>query len=242
VIAGSLFSGAGGMDLGLERAGWRIAWQVEIDPKARAVLAKHWPDVPRHEDVKHVGRSNLDAVDLICGGFPCQPVSVAGRRRAQSDDRWLWPEFARIVRELRPRYVLVENVSGLLSAGFSAVLGDLAAIGYDAEWDSICASEFGLPQPRERVFLVAYPAGERGPGLVAPRSAGPAGPRWTGCEADLRALTTDPFDPGPRWPEPLVRGMDDRPAGWVDRLRGIGNAVVPDVAEWIGRRLLETAA
>src|SRR5512139_2392629 len=99
LTVGSLFSGIGGLELGLERAGMAVRWQVEIDPYCRKVLAKHWPDVARYEDVRDVGRHNLEPVDLICGGFPCQPVSLAGKRMGDGDDRWLWPEFIRVVRE-----------------------------------------------------------------------------------------------------------------------------------------------
>src|SRR6266850_6229536 len=124
---GSLFAGIGGFDLGLERAGWICRWQVELDPFCQRVLAKHWPDVRRYGDVRAFPEPDTERVDLICGGFPCQPVSVAGKRRAQADERWLWPEFARVVRALRPHLVLVENVPGLLQRGIGDVLGDLAA-------------------------------------------------------------------------------------------------------------------
>lgn len=135
----------------------RVLWQVEIDPFCQAVLAKHWPDVPRFGDVRSVGADVLAPVDVLAGGFPCQPVSQAGLRRAQRDTRWLWPEFARLVRELRPRYVLVENVPGLLARGrgMGDVLGELAAAGYDAPWASVRASDVGAPHERLRVFIVA---------------------------------------------------------------------------------------
>lgn len=128
---GSLFSGIGGFDLGLERAGMTVKWQVENDPYCNRVLAKHWPDVTRYGDIKTIDWSEVEHVDLICGGFPCQPVSLAGKRQAQADERWLWPEFARAVCALRPRYVLVENVPGLLSKGLGDILGDLAALGME---------------------------------------------------------------------------------------------------------------
>lgn len=172
---GSLFAGIGGIDLGLDRAGMRCLWQVEIDEWCRERLADHWPEVPRFGDVASVGAHNLERVDLIAGGFPCQPVSQAGKRRGQDDERWLWPDFARVVRELRPRFVLVENVSGLLTptrvdhadgsvlgwraAPISEVVGDLAALGYDAEWTSIRASEVGAPHERLRVYVVAHARG-----------------------------------------------------------------------------------
>ncbi len=103
---GSLFSGIGGLDLGLERAGMEVVWQVEIDDFCNKVLAKHWPDVARYRDVRTVG-DDLEHVDLICGGFPCQPVSVAGKRNGKEDERWLWPDYLRIVRIVKPRWVLV---------------------------------------------------------------------------------------------------------------------------------------
>ena len=158
---GSLFSGIGGFDLGLELAGHEIVWQVENEPYCRKVLAKHWPDVPCYEDIHDCGAHNLKGVDVICGGFPCQPVSVAGKQLAQDDERWLWPEFARIIRELRPRYALVENVPGLLVRGMGDVLGDLAELGYDAEWGCVSAASVGAPHLRSRVFIVAHAKRER---------------------------------------------------------------------------------
>jgi len=163
LTVGSLFSGIGGLDLGLERAGMQVKWQVEIDDYCQRVLAKHWPDVKRYGNVQECG-DNLEQVDLICGGFPCQPVSCAGQRKGDADDRWLWPEFRRIVRILRPRWVLAENVPGLLSidAGrlFGDVLRDLAESGYDAEWDCIPAATVGAPHIRYRVFILARWVGD----------------------------------------------------------------------------------
>lgn len=159
MTVGSLFAGIGGLDLGLERAGMKCRWQVEKDEYCIRVLAKHWPGVKRYGDITQVNGAELEPVDLICGGFPCQPVSVAGRRKRQLDERWLWPEFARIVRILRPRWILIKNVPGLLAgdwdelanpaddplwkSGMSDVLGELAASGYDAEWDCIPAAALG---------------------------------------------------------------------------------------------------
>jgi DNA (cytosine-5)-methyltransferase 1 len=175
----SLFSGIGGFDLGLERAGIEIVLQVEIDEFCRRVLAKHWPDLRRIADVRDVTAEDCDGADLIFGGFPCQPVSVAGKRLGAEDERWLWPEFARLLGLVRPRFALVENVPGLFDAGFDEVLTDLAALGYDASWNA------GEP----RVGRVAHGV----PGAVA-------------------------------------------------RLHALGNAVVPQVAELIGRRLMEIAS
>jgi DNA (cytosine-5)-methyltransferase 1 len=261
---GSLFSGIGGLDLGLERAGMEVRFQVEIDDYCRRVLAKHWPNVTRYEDIKAIDWTEVEPVDLICGGFPCQPVSLAGKRLAQEDPRWLWPEFARCLRALRPRFALVENVPGLLSAGMSDVLGDLAALGYDAEWDCIPAAAVGAPHLRYRILIVAYPGrAEWGPGDTAGRcdsgknhndcrwAQGPIGAAKCGQDvadasderwewAGRTRFGWDGFEDSDGWPsEPDVGRVVDGFPGRVDRLRGLGNAVVPQVAEWIGRRIME---
>lgn len=155
---GSLFSGAGGLDLGLETAGLGSpAWFVERDADARAVLREHWPDVPIVVDVRHVQAGRMAPVDLVAGGFPCQDISNAGSRKGLEGDRsGLWREYARIVREIRPFLVLVENVAALRRRGLDVVLGDLAALGYDAAWDCIPALSVGAPHRRDRLFLVAW--------------------------------------------------------------------------------------
>jgi site-specific DNA-cytosine methylase len=155
---GSLFAGIGGFDLGLERAGMACAWQVEREPYAVRVLEKHWPNVRRHDDVCTFPPAEGNwAVDLICGGFPCQDISVAGKGLGLAGKRsGLWVEMHRIISELRPRYVIVENVAALLSRGMETVLGDLSQIGYDAEWHVIPASAVGAPHRRDRVWIVAY--------------------------------------------------------------------------------------
>jgi site-specific DNA-cytosine methylase len=159
-----LFSGIGGFSLGCEATkGFETIAFCEIDPFCRKVLAKHWPDVPIFEDIKQLDRQKLDSlgkIDVICGGFPCQPVSCAGKRKGDKDERWLWPEFYRIVCEVRPKWVLVENVPGLLSADsgrlFAGILRDLASSGYDAEWNIVSAASVGAPHLRRRVFIVAH--------------------------------------------------------------------------------------
>jgi DNA (cytosine-5)-methyltransferase 1 len=159
----SLFSGIGGIELGLERTGgFRTVAQVEIDPFCRRVLAKHWPEVPRHDDVRTVPgwwtELGRPAPDLVAGGFPCQPFSTAGRRAGIADERWGWPWFWDVVSALRPRYVLVENVAALLrdADAFAWLLGDLVAGGYDADWDCVPAVAVGAPHVRDRTWLVAH--------------------------------------------------------------------------------------
>lgn len=159
---GSLFAGIGGIELGFEMASpvFHTVFQVEREPFPRAVLAKHWPDALRLEDVRDVSRFTVPGVDLLCGGFPCQPHSVAGKRGGAGDERDLWPEFARIIGDLMPRWVVAENVPGLLSndAGrfFGGVLRDLARLGFDAEWHRFPAAAVGAHHERQRVFIVAW--------------------------------------------------------------------------------------
>jgi len=157
---GSLFAGIGGIDLGLERAGMECAWQVEPDDFCQKVLTKHWPDVPKYGDIRDVGKRNLETVDLISGGFPCQDVSLAGKRMGLEGERsTLWSEFYRIICEIRPEWVLIENVPGLLSSDngkfFRTILWNLSKGGYDAEWQTLSAKMFGAIHRRERLFIIA---------------------------------------------------------------------------------------
>ena len=261
---GSLFSGIGGLELGLEWAGvGHVVWQVERDEWCRRVLAKHWPDAERFEDVRTArGVHEIDCdmdddcrcgdvlapVDLICGGFPCQDVSSAGPRVGLGGARsGLWSEYIRIVRELRPRVVVVENVADLLVRGFDVVAADLAESGYDVEWSCVRACDVGAPHQRERLFIVAYGDGERCQ-RIAPARLHAGGPRRDDAHGRHR------FPPGPSdagaWRERAVaghpgpglrRGVDGFPGG-VDtarRLRQLGNAVVPQVAEVVGHVVLE---
>ena len=159
--AGSLFSGIGGFDLGFKRAGMEVAWQCEIDKQARAVLARHWPGVPCYDDVTKLRGADLSRVDVLCGGFPCQDISVAGKRAGLAGERsGLWFEFARIAGELKPQWVVIENVPGLRSSNggldLATILRGLAELGYMGAWWSPDAQYFGLAQRRERVFIVGH--------------------------------------------------------------------------------------
>ena len=161
-----LFSGIGGFSLGLERAGFRTVAFCEIEPFCRAVLRKHWPEVPCYDDIRTLSADVLErdgiAVDAICGGFPCQDLSFAGKRAGLEGARsGLWGEYRRLIGEIRPRFVIVENVPGLLSLGMGTVLGDLSALGYDAVWDCVPASAVSAPHRRDRVWIVAYTQSER---------------------------------------------------------------------------------
>ena len=223
---GSLFAGIGGFDLGLERAGLRCAWQVEINPFCRAVLAEHWPAVPRYGDVREVGAATLAPVDLICGGFPCVDISNAGKRVGIGGARsGLWSEYARIVRELRPRYVLVENVAALTIRGLERVLADLAACRYDAEWQVFRAADVGAPHKRERLFLVAHAERLAGGDDEQRDQGGPAVDRQELGEASARRLA-DAANPrresGPARAGWETRDQPDREYAELDR--GVADA------------------
>lgn len=238
LTVGSLFSGIGGLDLGLERAGMQVVWQVEKDLYCNKILAKHWPKVPRYGDIKKIDFTTLPAVDLICGGFPCQPVSCAGKRKGKEDSRWLWPQMFQAIRDLRPSFALLENVPGLLDRGLSDVLADLASIRFDAEWETLPAAAFGAPHLRYRVFIVAYPEGsvKNGEIFCKDRVREPQ-IKLRDCRSNTRK------DYKGRWGlEPksrVVRMADGIPIDVDSRLKCLGNAVVPQVAEWIGRRIME---
>jgi DNA (cytosine-5)-methyltransferase 1 len=150
---GSLFSGSGGLDLGFELAGFETKWFAETDKWCNKILEKHWPEVPNLGDVN--GLERFEKVDVLIGGPPCQPVSQAGKKLAEEDPRWLWPAFYKVIRNIRPQTVVVENVPGFRKRGFDQVLGDLAESGYDAEWFSLRSSDIGAPHRRERVFIIA---------------------------------------------------------------------------------------
>lgn len=275
---GSLFSGIGGLEL--ERAGvGRTVWQVEIDPFCRQVLAKHWPDATRYKDITTIDWAHVEPVEVLCGGFPCQDISNAGKRAGLAGERsGLWREYARAVRALRPRYVVVENVAALLARGLGDVLADLAACGYDTEWDCVPAAAVGAPHRRDRLFLVAYPvdlgeaghvadpdggrlarisqqdfgteawleASRRGDpdgcGADVAQSAGSGQQDVQGCEAGPEVAGRRAASGYGWWvSEPEVGRVVDGVRGRMDgrRLHALGNAVVPQVAEMVGRRLVD---
>ena len=286
--------------------GFRTAWFCERDEWCQKILAKHWPEVSCYADISDIGQ-HAPRVDVLAGGFPCQPVSVAGKRLGTADPRWLWPEFWRLIRVLRPQAALLENVPGLFRHGFGGILSDLAACGYDAEWDCIPAAAVGAPHRRDRVFIIATRCGgvadpafmfgdgrdnhaginkrfkkvsesrngcrpktmadpdnqrcDRGAGgqkgrreqptngsstMADPVRVGRPGPGQPFYPGDTAATnegeTTKPFNGGVSgiWPiEPAVGRVAYGIPRRVDRLRGLGNAVVPQVAEVVGRRVME---
>lgn len=230
-----LFSGLGGFSLGLERTGgFKTVAFCEIDPFARRVLAKHWPEVPAYEDVRSLTAVRLhdDGIrqpDAICGGFPCQDISLTSTKGEGITGKrsGLWSEYARIIRELRPQYAVVENVGPLRYAGrgLDRVLGDLAEVGYSAEWHCIPASFVGANHERDRIWIVAYPDDiERRPG---------EGQVFEGFQDRIETIDR-------AWWQtpPLVHRVDDGVPCGVDRRKAIGNSVVPLIPELIGRAIL----
>ena len=216
LTVGSLFAGIGGFDLGLERAGMRVRWQVEIDPYCQRVLAKHWPHVTRYGDIKTVDWDSVEPVDLLCGGFPCQPFSHAsrGRRTAQS----LWPEMRRAVEIVKPTWVVVENVVGAANLVLHEVAIDLESLGYEvAPPLEIPACAVGFDHWRPRYWILAY-SDENSQSSVPQHEQVAELPR-----RDCQCARVGEKD-----------GIPSR----VDRLRGLGNAIVPQIAEMIGHAIL----
>lgn len=236
-----LFAGIGGLSLGLQRAGMRIVGHVEINPFCRAVLHKHWPEVPAHDDVRTAVPWWLDqprpVVDVVAGGFPCQPFSNAGRRHGIADERWGWPWMFDVVRAVRPRYVVVENVAALLddTDAFGWVLGDLATLGLDASWSVLSACSLGAPHVRERLFLVAHPHRGDGPARLGTGQGRPV----QGHDGGTRPWThpVDGLVEAARRSRRVADGVPDQLE--PSRVRALGNAVVPAVAEHIGRLITQ---
>ncbi len=238
-----LFSGIGGFSLGLERAGgFETVAFCEIEPYCRRVLAKHWPNVPCYEDIRTLTADTLRrdgiAVDVICGGFPCQDISVANVNATSLDGErsGLWREYARVAGEIRPKVVIVENVAALLSRGLSDVLGDLAACGFDAEWVALPASAIGAPHHRDRIWIVAYPQCEGRAGCE---------PVFSILERQVQASNKcrNPFTTARRALVGDFSGLriDDGVsiASHRRRIRGTGNAVVPQIPELIGKAIMQ---
>jgi DNA (cytosine-5)-methyltransferase 1 len=227
----SLFAGIGGFDLGLERTGeFRTVAFCEIDKRCRHVLAKNWPGVPIYEDVLDLSAQHLAAagiaIDVICGGFPCQNISLAGRMEGIGGVKsGLWQHYLRLVEEVRPRWVVVENSPVLRSRGLEIMLGQLAAIGYDAEWHCLPVNAFGAPHRRDRLWIVAYPAGDRD-GLPPLQIS-------TGWDQSKHRAWWDT--------EPAVGRVVDAVSAEPHRLAELGNAVCPVIPEEIGRAILDDA-
>jgi len=267
-----LFSGIGGFSLGLERAGMKTVAFCEIDPFCRTILEKHWPNVPIYEDVRTITAERLKrdgiAADVICGGFPCQDVSNAGTRSGLAGERsGLWSEYARLIGDMGPRFVIVENVAALLARGVDIVLRDLAALGYDAEWHCIPAAAVGAQHIRDRIWIIAYSDANRelqsqrreqdqrgwsgdcvetayanidqarlSRGVQTGTNGSNDGsviPRLRLALGTSERISRDYWDHKPV----LGRGLHGVP-NRVDRVMALGNAVVPQIPEAIGRAIM----
>ena len=275
---GSLFAGIGGFELGLERAipGSETIWQVEQEPFCQKVLKKHWPNATIYDDVRTVGSHNLESVDILCGGFPCQDISLAGSGKGlEGEKSGLWFEMLRIISELRPRVAVLENVPAITFRGLSRVLGDLAEIGYDSEWNIISARQFGAPHLRRRWFCVAYPNSKRPRQTVQQWPISTSSqkstiyPRASQIQTAIKLRTTtdthstsskrtklsvrtkakrfgDSRQIGSRWDKGYsgakILRMDDGVSYRLDkdRLKALGNAIVPQCSEYIGRHIYES--
>ncbi len=258
----SLFAGIGGFDLGFERAGMECVAQVEINPFCQKVLAKHWPNVPRFGDIRNVGKHNLPTTDVLCGGFPCQPHSLAGKRRGEEDDRNFWPEYFRLITELQPAWVVGENVPGIRTTILDDILSDLEGEGYATVTLDIPAIAFNAPHRRHRYFIVAHNDSFRrrissvaweqketlhadGDGTSQPmanaNSNGLQGQRVSEKTfGEGKADFSFPVN-GNHWSvEPRMGRVANGVPNRVDRLKSLGNAIVPQVAEFVGRAILDS--
>ena len=268
---GSLFSGIGGFELGFEMTGqFETVFQVEINEFCRRILEKHWQNVARYTDAKTVGKHNLPRCDILIGGFPCQDVSVAGRGAGLAGSRTsLWWEFHRIISEIRPRVVVLENVPGLATRGLNTVIAALSALGYDAEWQTVSAASVGAPHLRERYFIVAYTSSElRDGGAVDTKTSEPSTPKPRDSNGSQDLLNSssarcEEFDlTAESKNSKLICGsVAERKSGWlseppvcgvvdgvsarldrnrVKRLQALGNAVVSQVARVVAQKILDS--
>ncbi len=235
-----LFAGIGGFSLGLERAGMKCVGQVEIDPYCQKVLKKHWPDVKRMSDIREVKGDEFGTVELICGGFPCQPFSQSGERCGQEDDRYLWPEMLRVIQANRPHWVLGENVNGIIDMALDEVLANLENQGYASQAIIIPACSIGAQHIRGRVWILAN---SKCGGLQVNipefdyfrEGFSISSPLANGCDEELVQ------EDGLSWPpQSRIRRVANGFPNWMDRIKALGNAVVPQIPEIIGRYILKT--
>ena len=273
-----LFSGIGGFSLGLERAGFKTVAFCEIDKKCHLVLKKHWPNVPIFDDVKNLKGDDInEKIEIICGGFPCQDISFAGKGAGIKGERsGLWQEFHRLIKEIKPKYAIIENVSALRSRGLEDVLRSLAEIGYDAQWHCIPACAIGAPHRRDRIWIIAYPNDEKqhaspldakmekssefmadsddtrnrtfkldnlldGAKDIKERES-VSFYRASGCGSDVSSVITRRIEEelashryASRWEiESDICRVANGISARVDRIKQLGNSIVPQLAELIG--------
>lgn len=230
-----LFSGIGGFSLGLERAGMETVAFCEIEEYPRKVLAKHWPNVPIYNDVRELTgerlkRDGITNIDVLCGGWPCQPFSHAGKKAGERDPRYLWPEVVRLLREVAPRWFIGENVDGFIGLSLANTLFNLEVEGYISESFVIPACAAGLNQRRDRVWIIAYRESIHDISYME-RDA---------SISKFRGITRDQGVFPPSWPadKHSMAGESHGIPYWMDRVRGLGGAVVPQIPEIIGRAIM----
>lgn len=244
-----LFSGIGGFSLGLERAGMKTVAFCEIDPFCQKVLRKHWPEVPIYNDVRAITKEYHGTVDLICGGYPCQPFSVAGKQKGHEDKRHLWPAMRDCIHHYRPTWVICENVYGHIRKGLDAVLSDLENLGYTVWVACLSAKSFGANHGRERVWVVANTTGygchegKGGRGFDPSYGDSTEGEKkardYEGCSGLRAILERAGYSPWCWGAKPPSYRVDDGLPNRMDRLKSLGNAVVPQIPEIIGRAIME---
>jgi DNA (cytosine-5)-methyltransferase 1 len=235
----SLFAGIGGFDLGLERAGMECAGQVEIDPYCQAVLAKHWPHIKRMGDIREVKGTEFGAVDLVCGGFPCQPFSIAGKRKGKDDLRFLWPEMLRVIKSVRPSWVLGENVANIVGMGFDTICDELEALGFSIQAFDLPAYSVGALHGRRRIWFVCN-SKNYGPQHAldgASFSIPKKGQEETVSTSRGVACDKKRFLEEVRSAE-FVRTANGLPSR-MDRVKACGNSVVPQIVEEIGKAIMQ---
>lgn len=247
---GSLFSGAGGLDMAVENVfGGEVIWQSEYDKAASKVLAYRFPCAPNLGDITQIDWKTVETPDVLCGGWPCQPFSLAGKRKGINDDRALWPFVAGAIRALRPRYVVLENVSAVLTAGeFDRVAADLAQAGYVFAWTCLRASDVGAPHQRERLFVLAHTAGD-GWDEGRPESAGFVGrsDAALGGDESVALLPTPTTQDGSNTAGPSQFDRNSQPLNVVATLLptpnasdGSGGGPHPDKREGHSQQLIDS--
>ena len=231
---GSCFSGIGGFELGLERAlNAKTVWQIENNPFCQRILRKHWPDCDLYDDIQTIKPSSLSPVDIICGGFPCQDISISGRRTGLQNGKKssLWNYMFRIIDHLRPRIVCLENSPHIVRLGLDTLCGQMASIGYDIEWGVVSAKSMGAPHNRKRWFAIAYPHSLRAQVQAKRKNA---------SLEMFRSFGSDRSSHWRAWPSQSgICGRDDGISGRVDRIKALGNAIVPQCSEYIGHLIKE---
>lgn len=247
-----LFSGIGGFSYGLEKTGlYETVAFCEWDKKCQAVLNKHWSSVPKFSDIANLiyleggilhddldGLTVFTKVDVITGGFPCQDISLAGKGAGIDGERsGYWKHYKRLIKDIQPKGVIIENVSALRNRGLDQVLQDLHEVGYDAEWHCIPASHLGATHQRDRIWIIAYSRSLRGEGFKSLECLGSTRQRGEGRKEDLQFIYSNPFGRSNSIPQPLLRGVDVRLTGRVDRLKQVGNSVYWPIVQGLGVHL-----